>query len=462
MIRHSSKTKRWLTLFIFVVSVISLSFCNASFVYACVGARPISMGGAFVGVADDANATYWNPAGLTQLEDPEFTYTPTIHNRDEVNYDDFISLAFPLYLKEKDLDLGSLGISFVNSGYKTVAYRTAEKWYWFSYGKKFPLGLSLGFNLRNQYYKDRINEGWAVLYGNTWVYGPTEDTDETMAVDLSLFWKWKGLSLGLLWQDINEPEVTLFGVKSKYIRNLRPGFAFRPDDKTILSLELYDVTGESKGSDQNLRVGLERYFNLPWENTSIALRAGGYDINADDKANRAVTGGLGYKWKFSGLARNDRELPLDLSIDYAVMYWMDAPNGTDELTHMATLKISLPWEASHEKTATKSVTKERAATTMPVHYEITDKERYFRTVKNTIQQNLRPYKGLKEGATVRLVFTLSTDGQLKNIYADTKNTSLEKIIIDSLESANFPSAPQELQEKKEIKFNLLIDFLPSL
>ena len=29
---------------------------------ACVGARPHGMGGAFIGVADDINAVYWNPA----------------------------------------------------------------------------------------------------------------------------------------------------------------------------------------------------------------------------------------------------------------------------------------------------------------------------------------------------------------------------------------------------------------
>ena len=32
------------------------------------GARPISLGGAFVALADDINAIYWNPAGLTQLK----------------------------------------------------------------------------------------------------------------------------------------------------------------------------------------------------------------------------------------------------------------------------------------------------------------------------------------------------------------------------------------------------------
>ncbi len=35
------------------------------------GARAVGMGGAFIGVADDATAASWNPAGLIQLEKPE-------------------------------------------------------------------------------------------------------------------------------------------------------------------------------------------------------------------------------------------------------------------------------------------------------------------------------------------------------------------------------------------------------
>ena len=30
------------------------------------GARPMGMGGAYIGLADDANAPFFNPAGLTQ------------------------------------------------------------------------------------------------------------------------------------------------------------------------------------------------------------------------------------------------------------------------------------------------------------------------------------------------------------------------------------------------------------
>src|SRR5260370_15046447 len=37
------------------------------------GARSLAMGAAFVGVADDASATYWNPAGLSQITRKELS-----------------------------------------------------------------------------------------------------------------------------------------------------------------------------------------------------------------------------------------------------------------------------------------------------------------------------------------------------------------------------------------------------
>ena len=45
------------------------------------GARALGMGGAFIGVADDATAASWNPAGLIQLERPELSIVGEYFNR---------------------------------------------------------------------------------------------------------------------------------------------------------------------------------------------------------------------------------------------------------------------------------------------------------------------------------------------------------------------------------------------
>lgn len=47
------------------------------------GARALGMGGAFIGVADDATAASWNPAGLIQLETPEVSIVGAYNKRTE-------------------------------------------------------------------------------------------------------------------------------------------------------------------------------------------------------------------------------------------------------------------------------------------------------------------------------------------------------------------------------------------
>ncbi len=43
--------------------------------YMLVGARPMALGGAFVGLADDVHSSAWNPAGLPRLQRQEYTGT---------------------------------------------------------------------------------------------------------------------------------------------------------------------------------------------------------------------------------------------------------------------------------------------------------------------------------------------------------------------------------------------------
>lgn len=49
----------------------------APFLNVAIGARPISMGGAFVATANDVSALYWNPAGVSRIEGSEalFSYS---------------------------------------------------------------------------------------------------------------------------------------------------------------------------------------------------------------------------------------------------------------------------------------------------------------------------------------------------------------------------------------------------
>jgi hypothetical protein len=46
---------------------------EAAFLKIDAATRPAAMGGAFVGVANDVNSVFWNPAGLTQIDKRELT-----------------------------------------------------------------------------------------------------------------------------------------------------------------------------------------------------------------------------------------------------------------------------------------------------------------------------------------------------------------------------------------------------
>jgi hypothetical protein len=345
------KEKRMRKLGLCIITSLIYFFIFATSCFACVGARPMSMGGAFIGVADDASTTYWNPAGLDQkqterekvMEDTleemsgiKFTYTPTLYNRDEYNYDDFVALTVPV--KFRNYDFGVLGFSFINTGYEfeldlgaplIYTFDRDEHWFWLSYGKNIIGGLSLGVNLR---YQEAEEEETLEAMGVTLL--SFSDKDHLFALDPALFYKIGRLSLGVLYQNANEPSETLWGVKATYIRNLRAGIAFRPDDHTIIAADVYDALEETKNVPnsvaQDIRVGIERWFDFPedtpnWIGDSLAIRVGGYHVN---RSSRAYTFGLGLKgsdWY------RETEWFKSAEIDYAVIYWDESRDFTHQL-----------------------------------------------------------------------------------------------------------------------------------
>lgn len=83
----------------------------AQFLKMGAGARASAMGEAFVAVANDANATYWNPAGLTKVEKAEVSVMQNSHFVD-TNYQ-FLGAALPL-------ESLSLGASFARLDYGSI------------------------------------------------------------------------------------------------------------------------------------------------------------------------------------------------------------------------------------------------------------------------------------------------------------------------------------------------------
>lgn len=233
---------------------------------ACVGARALAMGGAFTGLADDASATYWNPAALPDLKDKELTYMHVFN--EDINYQDYFAYAAPLN------DRSAIGLSYIKSNLMSLSMYDSslswgQSWYWLSYGTRVGEKTAVGANIRF------ISNDVAEVFQGAPV-DISADTD--VGFDLALYHHAsETVTLGLLVQDVNRPEtdVTEAGVEfpefRKMIRNYRPGVAVRvPDQSIIVSAEVYDAL--DSGDARALRVGIEKKF----PEKRFALRAGRY------------------------------------------------------------------------------------------------------------------------------------------------------------------------------------------
>ena len=118
----------------------------ATFLEIPVGARAAAMGGAYVSLANDASALYWNVAGIATLERNEVM---GIHTRwlAETSFD-FAGLVIPLG------SASALGLSFTSLNMDDMMVRTVEKpdgtGEYFSAGD-ISLGLSYAFNLTERF-----------------------------------------------------------------------------------------------------------------------------------------------------------------------------------------------------------------------------------------------------------------------------------------------------------------------
>jgi hypothetical protein len=139
------------------------------FIAIGVGGRALGMGGAFVAIANDVTAGYWNPAGLSLMNYPEITLMHDERFGSLVNYD-YGAVALPVGPKSSiGFSLIRLGIDgipdtrnalidyngngvFDNSDrldYNKISTFNAADWaFYFSYAKRHSEALSYGANIK--------------------------------------------------------------------------------------------------------------------------------------------------------------------------------------------------------------------------------------------------------------------------------------------------------------------------
>ncbi|MFH1784760.1 MAG: PorV/PorQ family protein [bacterium] len=224
---------------------------GAAFLKIGVGARPIGMGGAFVALANDANAVFWNPAGISQLKSQQIGAMHTQWISD-ITYD-YVGYVSPVgkgaigisgvYLSSGSMDRrGSGGEALGSFG----AYDTSVA---LSYARQLTGVVHMGINVKliQQSIEDETANGFAVDIGQMYMLPVS------------------GLSAGIAVQNIG-PQMKFIEEPFSLPLTVTAGVGYKMLGGLTLGM---DVKHQVVDSITSISVGTE-YFPV----SMLALRAG--------------------------------------------------------------------------------------------------------------------------------------------------------------------------------------------
>ena len=127
------------------------SSAGADFLNIGIGPRPIAMGEAFTGLADDSSALFYNPAGLAHLNFPE---AYTMYNKWYADVNQQVAaFAVPTNLGVVGCAYQSLGSGDIQgydaNGAATSTFNTASSSLQLSFGRKLNPYLSMGGSIKS-------------------------------------------------------------------------------------------------------------------------------------------------------------------------------------------------------------------------------------------------------------------------------------------------------------------------
>lgn len=272
--------------------------CTAEFLKIGQGPRIVGMGGAGVAIADDINATYWNPAGLVQLKLREITAARTSWFEEiGTNY-----LAYSQPLQPINKMKRALGVSLIllnvrgidgrnNTGVKTTSLEVDNLAMNLSYALALLPNISFGFNVK------AIKQD---LGGNK---------GTGMAIDLGGLLKYSdNISFGLNIQNLG-PKLKTSNAKNNLPFNIKLGACYKPElfgEGTLLALDL-DIP---KDNDFIFHAGVEY-----WLTQFMGIRLG-YDQQT------GYSTGLGFKSKGEGYFEG-----VEVQVDYGFLSHADFDNS---------------------------------------------------------------------------------------------------------------------------------------
>jgi long-subunit fatty acid transport protein len=225
-----------------------------------VGARALAMGGAYTAVADNADAPYWNPAGLSNVKQNEISimYIPLSSDADYY----YISYARPLWS-------GTMGASLIRAGTGTLPQASSEDdlqgittfgysstGYMLSYG--FNVNPNISFGLTAKYL---MSDMFQITGGESYGYSLTPGILMTMPVAGNQF-----ALIGAKLDDILNQQFWGTGTAEQVPSKLRIGLAYRTANLGLFAVDVSQITKAGYGADAS--------FGYEWIRDWFALRLG--------------------------------------------------------------------------------------------------------------------------------------------------------------------------------------------
>lgn len=216
-----------------------------------IGARPVSMGGAYTATANDINSIHWNPAGLASMKTREIAATHAEWLLD-TKYD-FIGLGLPM--KNAVLGFGIVRLDhgeFQGRGLNRQSMGSFD-----AYDQ--ALSIAIGGRLKNG-----LQVGGGIKYIQSQIGG---DKASSFAVDFGLIGKLRSLpvSFGLSLQNLG-PGMKFISQRDPLPLSVTAGFAFHVIPGFNLSMDVKRLVYDKK---TNVSFGTE-YSVLP----ALTLRSG--------------------------------------------------------------------------------------------------------------------------------------------------------------------------------------------
>ncbi|GEM_PF-1015521 len=215
-----------------------------AYLQAGAGVRALGLGGAFVAVANDVTAGYWNPAGLARLPEPQFAGMYSVLSLDrKYNY---VAAAYPFGAA------GTIGVSWVNYQVGQIEARdresvvagkfsNQENALLISYGKKLHPALALGGGIKLL----RHDLAQRSASGAGYDLGVLFQPSEVFALGGSL----QNLGAQIRWNDVNRRRETFLPCR-------RAGVQIKPASSFHLSVD-YETAAPQPGK---FHVGGEIFF----------------------------------------------------------------------------------------------------------------------------------------------------------------------------------------------------------